>query len=103
MLPSQIILQSILGFLHKNAFIIMLGCLALRDGLIMAVSFPLTSFSDHFPSFCLSVLASMTIAPLLASGRIFGMQPLTFACLIIPIIVQVAILLIWAAKWRSPD
>lgn len=34
--------------------------------------------------------------------RILGMQPHTFACLVIPFIVQVIILLVWGAKWRPP-
>ncbi|MCX8181781.1 MAG: hypothetical protein N3D12_01555 [Candidatus Methanomethyliaceae archaeon] len=48
-------------------------------------------------------LAALSTAPSLSSERIFGMQPLTFFCVAIPIVVQVALLLIWALRWRSPD
>jgi hypothetical protein len=48
----------------------------------------------------LSILITKIIS---TSDRILGMLPITFACLIVPIVVQVLILILWALKWRSPE
>lgn len=38
-----------------------------------------------------------------STDRILGMLPITFACLVIPVIIQVTILLLWAIKWKPPN
>jgi len=48
----------------------------------------------------LSILIAKIIS---ASDRILGMLPITFVCLIIPIVVQVIILTLWALKWKSSE
>jgi hypothetical protein len=37
-----------------------------------------------------------------AFQKIAGMQPHTFAYLVIPIVVQAVILLVWGLKWKPP-
>jgi hypothetical protein len=61
------------------------------------------SISRFLVFFGMPSLAALSITSSLSSERILGMQPLTFFCLAIPIVVQVAVLLIWAIKWRAPD
>jgi len=61
------------------------------------------SISRFCAFFGMPSLAALSITPSLSSERILGMQPLTFFCLVIPIVVQVSVLLIWALKWRAPD
>ncbi|MDH5806149.1 MAG: hypothetical protein QXW62_04020 [Candidatus Methanomethylicaceae archaeon] len=38
-----------------------------------------------------------------STDRILGMLPITFACLIIPVIIQVIILFLWAIKWKPSN
>lgn len=53
----------------------------------------------------LNILMALFIAgeQLTSTDRILGMLPITFACLVIPVIVQVMILLLWAIKWKPPN
>lgn len=114
-MPSLVsVSQSLFSLTDNNLWIIAVGCATLNENLSMiatqSLSFPsaLASWAGAFASqlyalFGLPLLTTLAIAPSLASERILGMQPITFACLAIPIIVQAVILLIWAVKWRSPD
>ncbi|MGC8936440.1 MAG: hypothetical protein ACP5KV_03640 [Candidatus Methanomethylicaceae archaeon] len=79
--------------------------------MMVDLSFGMFSISVASISFLLSGLSlsaipwltTWSIAPSLSSERILGMQPLTFLCVAIPVVIQVVILLIWAIKWRSPE
>lgn len=61
------------------------------------LSSPLISAFFGVPS-----LAAFSILPSFSTDRILGMQPLTFFCFIIPVVIQVTVLIIWALRWRSP-
>jgi|GEM_PF-2927312 hypothetical protein len=49
------------------------------------------------------LITKLAIKIISSSDRILGMLPITFVCLIIPIIVQILILTLWALKWKSPE
>ncbi|MCS7098166.1 MAG: hypothetical protein NZ922_04240 [Candidatus Methanomethyliaceae archaeon] len=51
----------------------------------------------------LSLLLAILLIGESSSDRILGMLPITFTCLVLPIIIQVAILLLWAIKWKPPN
>lgn len=51
----------------------------------------------------LSLLIAILVIGESSSDRILGMLPITFVCLVLPIIIQVAILLLWAIKWKPPN
>jgi hypothetical protein len=55
----------------------------------------LPSLEESYAPICLEILRE-------SFQRIAGMQPHTFACLVIPIVVQAIVLLIWGLKWKPP-
>lgn len=71
------------------------------------MSIPVLLDSLQVSSLCTMIgapsIAALSTVPSLSSERILGMQPLTFFCFAIPIVVQAVVLLIWALRWRSPD
>jgi len=55
----------------------------------------LPRWEESYAPICLEILRE-------TCQRIAGMQPHTFACLVIPMVVQAIALLIWGLKWKPP-